>query len=91
MSCPIDDSIIFIRYRYGNIYIVDLNYLSLKNDQCLVAINTKNNKINWLWYRKLGYTSMDLLSKHVKRYIVKCLLKQKFKKNHICNTYQFEK
>ena len=59
---PIDNNIIFIKNRHKNIYIVDLNNVS-NLSQCLMSNEVKNNKISWLWHRKLRHTSMDLMSK----------------------------
>ena len=62
VSSPNDNGIIFIRHRHDNVYVIDLDDLYIKNDQCLVAMNAKVNETNWLWHRRLGYTSMNLLS-----------------------------
>ena len=53
---PIDSSIILVGKHYGNIYLIDLNNLSLSN-HCLVADNAKMNEIGWLWHRRLGHAS----------------------------------
>ena len=67
---PIDDSIVFIGHRQGNIYMIDLNELST-SDHCLVATQAKINEISWLWHRRLGHASVHLISKLIKRNLVK--------------------
>ena len=46
VSSPINNGIILIGYKHGNIYMVDLDDHSMKNGQYLVIMNTKVNKIN---------------------------------------------
>ena len=46
VTSPNNDSMRFIGYRHGNIYMVDLNDLSLQNMQYLVAMNVKINETN---------------------------------------------
>ena len=60
-----DDSIVFIGHRQGNIYIIDLDDISI-NSHYLVATNAKINEMSWLWHRKLGYASTHLISKLIK-------------------------
>ena len=40
---------IFIRHRHDNIYMIDLDDLHMKNDQCLVAMEAKVSETSWLW------------------------------------------
>ena len=47
VTSPFDNSIRFIGHRHSNIYMVDLDNLSLQNIQCLVAMNAKINKTSW--------------------------------------------
>ena len=70
-----DDSIKFIRKRYGNVYIVDLDKLKNENIQCLVAMSAKVNESNWIWHNKLGHASMDSLSRLIKLDLVKVYLR----------------
>ena len=44
---PIDNGIVFMGNRHGNVYIIDLNNMSHLS-QCLMADDTKENKISWL-------------------------------------------
>ena len=61
---------IFIGHRYGNVYMVDLENLSLQNMQCLVAMNAKINETSWLWYCKLAHINMHTLSKIIKKDLI---------------------
>ena len=70
----IDNNIIFIGNRYRNVYIVDLNNMS-NLSQCLMANENKNEEVSWLWHRRLGHASMDLMSKLVRKNLVKGLPK----------------
>ena len=86
----IDNSIIFIRNRHRNVYIIDLNNIS-NLSQCLIANEVKNNKISWLWHRRLGHASMDLMSKLVKKNLVKGLPKVNYERNKVCDACQLGK
>ena len=67
---PIDNSIVHIGHRQDNVYMIDLNNIFDAN-HCLVATNTKMNVISWLWNRRLGHTSMNQISKLIRRDLVK--------------------
>ena len=47
VSNPIDNSIIFVGNRNDNVYLIDLDNLSISN-HCLIADNAKVNEIGWL-------------------------------------------
>ena len=49
---PIDNGIVFMGNRHGNVYIVDLNNMSHLS-QCLMPDDAKENEISWLWHRRL--------------------------------------
>ena len=87
---PKDNSIIFIRNRHGNIYIVDLNNMS-NLSQCLMANKNKNEEVSWLWHRRLGHASMNLMSKLIRKDLVKGLSKVKFETNKLCDACQLGK
>ena len=87
---PKDDSIIFIDNRHGNVYIVDLNNMS-NLSQCLIANDAKENDISWLWHRRLGHASMNLMSKLIRKDLVRGLSKVRFETNKLCNAYQLGK
>ena len=87
---PIDNSIFFSGNRHENIYIVDLNNMS-NLSQCLMTNDGKNEKTSWLWHRTFGYTSMDLMSKLVKKNLVKGLPKVNYERNRLCDACQLGK
>ena len=79
-----DHSIIFIKNRHENMYIVDINNMS-NLSQFLMTNKVKNEKISWLWHRRLGHTSMDLMSKLAKKNLVKGLPKVNYERNRLCD------
>ena len=86
----IDNSIIFIGNRYENIYIIDLNNMS-NLSQCLMGNKNKNKEVSWLWHRRLGYASMDLMSKLIRKNLVKGLPKVNYERNKLCDACQLGK
>ncbi|XP_038989467.1 uncharacterized protein LOC120113034, partial [Phoenix dactylifera] len=91
ISSPIDNEIILTGHRHGNVYMVDLDDLTMKDGQCLVAMSPKVNETSWLWHRRLGHASMDLVSKLITKDLVKGLPKIDFEKNKICAACQLGK
>ena len=91
VSNPNDNGITFSGHRHDNIYMVDLDDLHLKNDQCLVAMDAKVNETSWLWHRRLDHACINLLSKLTKKDFVKGLSKLNFEKGQICDACQFKK
>ena len=85
VTSPIDNSKALIGHRHENVYLIDLDDSSTKRSQCLVAMNAKTNENSWLWHRRLGHTSIDLIFKLIKRDLVKDLPKLNFEKNKICD------
>ena len=84
MTNPIDNSTIFIENRHENVYIVDLNNMS-NLSQCLIANENKTEEVSWLWHRRLGHTSMDLMSKLIRKNLVKRLSKVNYERNKLCD------
>ena len=87
---PIDDSIVFIGHRQDNVYMIDLNKLST-NDHYFIAIQAKINETNQLGHRKLGHTSIHLITKLIKKNLVKEILSISFEENKICDVCQLGK
>ncbi|KAH9685167.1 Integrase catalytic domain-containing protein [Citrus sinensis] len=89
-SCVIENSCdgktLFIGNRYGNVYIIDIECASTL-DKCFSALHDDC----WLWHRRLGHASMDLISKILKDDLVKGLPKIGFQKDKICEACQFGK
>ena len=71
--------------------MVDLDDLLMKDGQCLVVMNSKNIETSWLWHRRLGHASMYLISKLIRKGLVRDLPKLSFETNKVCNACQFGK
>ena len=56
-----------------------------------MANEGKNEEISWLWHRRLGHASMDLMSKMVKKNLVKGLPKVNYERNRLCDACQLGK
>ncbi|KAH9656139.1 hypothetical protein KPL70_022564 [Citrus sinensis] len=89
-SCVIENSCdgktLFVGNRCGNVYIIDIECAS-NLDKCFSALHDDC----WLWHRRLGHASMDLISKISKDDLVKGLPKIGFQKDKICEACQFGK
>ena len=72
--------------RVENVFMLNLGDKSLK-DICLVS----KEEDSWLWHRRLGHVSMDLLAKLAKKQLVEGLPKLNFKKDHLCKACQLGK
>ena len=57
VSNVMDSGIVFKGERVSNVYIIDLESLTNQEVKCLVLVNNDS----WLWHRRLGHGSMDLL------------------------------
>ena len=75
------NSIAFIGHRHSNVYVIDLHSIA-SNDLCLMS--TKEEDM-WLWHRRLGHASIDVLEKLSKKDLVKGLPKLVFKRDRICD------
>ena len=53
----VDNQVLFVVFRNENVYTIDLDNVSPNELICLAAINENS----WLWHRRLGNASMDLL------------------------------
>ena len=87
---PFDDSTIIIGHRQCNVYIIDLNDISTVS-HCLIAIEAKINEISWLWHKRLGHTSTHLISKLIKRGLVKGISNLSIEEDKICDACQLKK
>ncbi|KAH9770099.1 Integrase catalytic domain-containing protein [Citrus sinensis] len=83
-SC--DGKTLFVGNRCGNVYIIDIECASTV-DKYFSALHDDS----WLWHRRLGHASMDLISKILKNDLVKGLPKIGFQKDNICEACQFGK
>lgn len=59
--------------------------------ECLVAMNAKINETSWIWYGILGYVSLDWIARLIRKDLIKCLPKNDFENNNICNVCQLGK
>ena len=66
-------------FVYGNVYTIDIECAST-HDKCFSALHDDG----WLWHRRLGHASMDLISKISKNDLVKGIPKIGFQKDKIC-------
>jgi len=82
-----NDKMLFIAYRVDNVYTIDFNDICSQDVKCLAAINESS----WLWHRRLGHASMELLSNLSRHELVKGLPKTKFVKDKICDACQLGK
>ena len=78
-----DIKALFIGHRHENVYVMDLNDSKSFNEKCLLAFNENA----WIWHKRLGHVSMDLISKLSRKDLVDDLLKLKFENNVVCDAY----
>ncbi|KAH9779804.1 Integrase catalytic domain-containing protein [Citrus sinensis] len=81
-----DGKVLFVGNRCVNVYTINIDCAST-NEKCLSALHDDG----WLWHRRLGHASMDLISKIVKNDLVKGLPKINFQKDRTCEACQFGK
>ncbi|KAH9780749.1 Integrase catalytic domain-containing protein [Citrus sinensis] len=89
-KCVIENAcggkVLFVGNRCVNVYTINIDCASI-HDKCLSSLHDDG----WLWHRRLGHASMDLISKIMKNDLVKGLPKISFQKDRICEAYQFGK
>lgn len=83
----LNNQILFIASRHGNLYTFDFDSLVSRDVKCLAAINENS----WLWHHRLRHSSMDLLHKLNKHDLFKGLPKTKFVRDKICDACQLRK
>ncbi len=83
----IDNQVLFVAFRNENVYTIELDDVSSNELICLATINENS----WLWHRRLGHASMDLLSNLSKLELVKGLPNTKFIKHKVCDACQLGK
>ena len=79
------DTILFKATYLNNTYTIDLSISN--NLKCLVV----SNETCWLWHRRLGHASMYLISKLVRKNVVRGIPQIKLNKDHICDACQYGK
>ena len=55
-------NLIFKRFRYENLYLVDFNARETQLSTCLIT----KSSMSWLWHRRLGHVGMKQLNKLIK-------------------------
>ena len=81
-----DGKILFVGNRCVNVYTINIDCAST-NNKCFSVLHDDG----WLWHRRLGHASMDLISKISKNDSVKRLSKISFQKDKFCEACQFGK
>ncbi|KAJ0080961.1 hypothetical protein Patl1_12252 [Pistacia atlantica] len=86
MCCEVIESktnkIAFIGHKNSNVYIVDLCDIASKT---FVFYPQKMKIYSWLWHRRLGHASINVIAKLSKRDLVHGLPKLALKKDHVCD------
>ena len=75
----VSSELILFAPRVENVFMLDLRR-KFSQDICLVS----QAEDSWLWHRRLGHISMNLLSKLAKKKIVDGLPKLNFEKDQLC-------
>ena len=79
-----DDQVIFKRFRYNNLYLVDFTSEDANLKACLFT----KTSLRWLWHRRLTYVGMSSLKKLMKNELVRGLKDVKFEKDKLCSACQ---
>ena len=74
---------LFVANRRGNLYKIDMFELSDQKVSCLMTLKEDH----WLWHKKCGHTSLELLSKLKKYSLVRGLPNMSFKDNLLSVSY----
>ena len=82
-----DKDNVFKGLRVNNVYMLDLNEVSLTDAKCLVSMSEDS----WLWHRRLELVNFYLLNKIVSKDLVVGLSKIEFSKDHLCDACQMGK
>src|SRR5262249_44938031 len=82
-----NNQVCFEGYKHRNIYKINLDDFKTSNETCLYY----QNDDSWMWHRRLGHASMDIISKLVKKNLVKGLAKLNFQKYKMHQACQQEK
>ena len=79
-----ENKVIFNSERGNNIYTIDLSSLTNKGVECLVAIKDDI----WMWHRRFGHASMELIEDLSKGDHIIILPKVKFQKDKVYGAFQ---
>ena len=70
--------------------MIDLNDITSTN-HCLVVNNAQSNELGWLWHKRLGHASFNLIDKLIKKELVIGVPHISFDEYKICNACQLGK
>jgi transposase InsO family protein len=84
MSKMDDESVIFKRFRYNNLYLVDFSSKDANLRTCLFT----KAYLRWLWHRRLAHVGMSTLKKILKKDMVRGLKDVVFEKDKFCSACQ---
>ena len=87
IHCISENKTILMGQRQNNVYMIDLNSSVDNEVKCLVTINDNG----WLWHRRLGHASLDLLAKLSSKDLVIGLPKAPYIKDKLCHACQLGK
>jgi transposase InsO family protein len=79
-----DESMVFKRFRYNNIYLVDFTSEDANLRTCLFT----KASLGWLWYRRLAHVGMNTLKKVLKKDMFRGLKDVVFEKDKPCSACQ---
>ena len=79
-----DREIMFKGLRVDNVYVLDIDDVSLSGTKFLMA----KNEDSWLWHERLSHAHFDLLNKILSKDLVIGLPKMNFEKDKLCDACQ---
>nr|GEW66231.1 retrovirus-related Pol polyprotein from transposon TNT 1-94 [Tanacetum cinerariifolium] len=68
--------------RSTNLYTINLHEMASSSPICLMARASSTK--SWLWHQRLSHLNFDTINDLAKNYLVSCLLKFKYHKEHLC-------
>ena len=82
-----DDQVIFMGFRYNNLYLVDFTSKDANLTTCLFT----KTSLGWLWHRRLAHVGISSLKNLMKNELVRGLRDVKFEKDRLCSACQASK
>ncbi|XP_057971446.1 uncharacterized protein LOC131160121 [Malania oleifera] len=73
--------------RESNINTIEFNDINSYDIRCLAVIS----ETSWLWHKRLGHASMDLLHRLSSKELVNHLPKDSYIKDKVCDAFQYGK
>nr|GEZ82133.1 retrovirus-related Pol polyprotein from transposon TNT 1-94 [Tanacetum cinerariifolium] len=68
--------------RSTNLYIINLHEMASASPICLMARASSTK--SWLWHQRLSHLNFDTINDLARNDLVSCLLKFKYRKEHLC-------